>query len=77
MIIGNKNVIERMNSVAATCFVLHNIYEMFSKEFDPELLKETEDCINAQGEVNASNNAAKNSESIPKAFISYCQETDL
>ena len=75
----NEAVIERMNSVVATCCVLHNICEMFSEEFDPELLKETEDCIqpNVQGEANASNNAAKNSENIRKAFILYCQETDL
>ena len=74
----NEAGIERINSVVATCCVLHNMCEIFNEEFDSDLLTESEATpSSSQGETNNTNNNASSSENIGKALVLYCQQTDV
>ena len=74
----NEAGIERINSVVATCCVLHNMCEIFNEEFDSDLLTKSEATpSSSQGETNNTNNNASSSENIRKALVLYCQQTDV
>ena len=71
---------EKMNSVVATWCLLHNICEICSDEFDPELLEENLSCIPAAACQELSlvgYVASQGANSIHNALVQYCQEADL
>ncbi len=68
--------IDKMNSVFATCCVLHNICEIFQENFDDELLSEADINIRADRMENG-NYLVKDAENIINALVQYCQDVDV
>ena len=76
----NEAGMEKMNSVVATCCMLHNICEICSEEFDPELLEEDVSCIPSAACQELSlvgHVASQDANSIHDALVQYCQDADL
>ena len=72
----NEAELDRMNSIVATCCVLHNICEIFHEEFDAQLIDES--IVNIQPgtqEASAAVDVSTNTDSIREAFVQYCQDT--